>query len=277
MQRVLFTLVALIILAAPSAAENLLLPVFAHNVEGAKGTRWSSELYLTNPNNQPVQVTLLQLLPGRLSPQAPRRIFMPPTRVVPPRSAVVWTAAGLAVDLGGADEAVGGLLLNADGPVHISSRTVRHPFEDSVSASGFPVGQGQGRSAIPMDELPPAGVYLLPAMLWDHRSDGAAEFDTYVGFTNPGSNPVMVTLDIVGIEAILLDEQEVHLPYSFEIPAESWLQVGLEPLSQGAGSVPIGPESFDLEIATFAPLAFYASVVDRSSQDPRTVLPVALR
>jgi hypothetical protein len=271
MLRWLPKLTILVAAVSPAAADTLVLPVFAHNAAGSDGARWSSELYLTNPSSQAVQVSLLGLLPGRLSLDAPR-VFMAPTRVVPPRSAVVWSAAGLAVDLGGAREALGGLVLSADGPVRVSSRIVRHT-ERAVGGAGFLVGGGQELAAIPLQELPRAGSYLLPALLWDRQD--VPSYVTRVGFTNPGVESVPITLDVAGAHRLLIDGDEVSLPHTLEITGESWRQLEIAPAGEPTAAAQV--QSFDLEVTIFAPLAFYASVVDSASRDPRTVLPVELR
>jgi len=269
--------VALVLMAAfatPTAtADSLLLPVFAHNAVGADGARWSSELYLTNPGPAPVQVTLEQLLQGYVSAPAPCRSFLAATRVVPPRSAVVWTSASLSTDLGCADEALGGLVLSVDGPLEVSSRIVRHvePPTPGTHLSGV----GQEIAAIPLDRIPGAGAYLLPALVWQYERDRAAGFSVAVGFANPGPQPVSVILQLspdTNGHGLRVDETPVELPYLLEIPPGVWSQVRLAPPTDGQG----GMGGFSLLVTVDGPLAFYASVVDRSSDDPRTVMPVPL-
>ena len=64
-------LASLLLVAASVPAANLVLPAFAHNVDGADDVVWSSEIYLTNPSRQPVQVSLVKLLPGFVERPAP--------------------------------------------------------------------------------------------------------------------------------------------------------------------------------------------------------------
>jgi len=276
-KRISFLTVLIIILAVTSLhAENLVLPVFAHNVEGADGVRWSSEIYLTNPSHQPVQVALVRLLPGYVNRPAPCDLFMPPTRVVPPRSAVVWTSEGLAVDLGCAEEALGALILSADGPVDVSSRMVSHR-EGEPTPHGVLVGQGQEVPVLSFDEIPSPGDYMLPALSW--RSDGwtSGAFDTYAGFANPGAVPVIVTLEVPEGHAegeVVIDGVGHRMPASFEVPANAWIQVRLR-MRDSEEHPCTGPENFDLMVGTDGLIAMYASVVDRSSNDARTVAPVA--
>ena len=254
-----------------------MLPVFAHNLEGRSGSLWSSEIYLTNPGEQPVLVELARFLPGDISKPTPCDLFMPPTRVVPPQSAAVWTANGLATDLGCADSARGGLVFRADGPVHITSRLVNLGDTDDDGATAVLSGRGEAFEAIPIERLPAAGAHLLPALMWSRNPCGEPSFDTFVGFSNPSADPVEVVLDIPheGDRAVRINGREVFLPHSLLIPGNSWHQFRLTPAAD-EGS-PCGTvESFLLRVTINAPLAIYASVIDRRSGDPRTVAPVPL-
>jgi hypothetical protein len=59
------------------------------------------------------------------------------------------------------------------------------------------------------------------------------------------------------------------------IPENSWRQFRLTPATDEDS--PCGTvESFLVRITIDAPLAMYASVIDRASGDPRTVAPVPL-
>jgi hypothetical protein len=277
-RRCFCVLVLLVLGSSPLAAENLLLPAFAHNARGLDGTRWSSEIYLTNPGDQPVQVTIVELLPGMIDRPAPCDLFMPPTRVVPPHSAVVWNSAGLAVDLGCAQHAVGALVLNADARVSVTTRMVSYPADSEHAEGGILKGHGQEFDAIPISDLPPPGDYLLSALVWHPKPCGKASFDTFVGFANPGPEAVSVVIDIAHDQApagIIIDNKTVDLPAYLEVPPMSWRQVSLQPIAS-AGESCLCPESFDLRITTEGAIAFYASVIDRQFSDPRTVLPVPL-
>jgi hypothetical protein len=261
----------------PCMASELVLPAFAHNLEGRSGSLWSSEIYLTNPGEQPVLVELARFLPGNISKPTPCDLFMPPTRVVPPQSATVWTANGLATDLGCAESARGGLVLRADGPVHVTSRLVNLGGDEDQGAAAVLSGRGEAFEAIPIERLPAAGIHLLPALMWSRNPCGEPAFDTFVGFANPGADPVEVVLDIPheGDRAVKINGREVFLPHRVLIPANSWHQFRLSPVAD-EGS-PCGTvESFLVRVKIDAPLAMYASVIDRRSGDPRTVVPVPL-
>ena len=263
--------------ALPAAATELVLPVFALNLEGRSGEIWSSEVYLTNPGDQPVQVEIARFLPGNINKPAPCDFFMAPTRVVPAHSATVWTAAGLATDLGCAESARGGLVLRADGPVHVTSRLVNRAGMDDVEDSSILSGRGEAFEAIPRKRLPAPGSHLLPALMWHRNPCDGSDFDTFIGFANPGRDPVVVNLDIPheSGRAVRINGREVFLPHSVEIPGGKWRQFRLAPSDEeGApcGSV----ESFLVRLETDGPVAIYASVIDRKSGDPRTVSPVLL-
>jgi len=273
----LLTVAFALAVAAPCAAHELVLPVFALNLEGRSESLWSSEIYLTNPGDQPVLVELGRFLPGDISKPTPCDLFMPPTRVVPPQSATVWTASGLATDLGCAESARGGLVLRADGPVHITSRLVNLAGTDQKSPAAVLSGRGEAFEAIPIEDLPAAGAHLLPALMWHRKPCGDPAFDTFVGFANPGPDPVEVILDIPHERgrAVMVNGREIYLPHRLQIRPGSWRQIRLAPPTDEnatCGNI----ESFLVRVDVDGPLAIYGSVIDRSSGDPRTVSPVPL-
>jgi hypothetical protein len=272
-----FLWITLALAALPCAAGELVLPAFALNIEGRSGDLWSSEIYLTNPGDQPVQIELARFLAGNIDKPTPCDLFMPPTRVVPPQSAVVWTAAGLATDLGCAESARGGLVLRADGPVYVTSRLVNHSGEDQQQDSSVLSGRGEAFEAIPTDDLPTSGSQLLPALMWHRNPCDGSDFDTFIGFANPGVDPVELILDIpheIG-RNVRVNNHEAYLPHRMTIDGGSWQQIRLAPAKdEGAACGQV--ESFLVRIETDGPVAVYASVIDRKSGDPRTVSPVPL-
>jgi hypothetical protein len=280
MRSSLLLISAAILALAPATvgAESFLIPFVAHNARGQDHTLWSSEIYLTNLSVQPVQVSLIDFLPGVLERSRPCDRPTATTRVVPPLSSVVWTASGLATDLGCADRAIGSLLLSADGPIHVVSRTVNHLAETDHRRRGLLAGPGQEVEAVSIERLPGPGQYLLPSLVWHRNACGPREFDSYLGFANPGDLPVIALLDVPPSAAdggVLVDGLEVELPHAIRIPAKSWLQVHLEPKDDPTVRC-LGPASFVATVATDGPIAIYGSVVSRGSTDPRTVLPVPL-
>lgn len=265
------------IFALPAAAGELVLPLFALNLEGQNGELWSSEIYLTNPGNQPVQVEIARFLPGNINKPAPCDFFMAPTRVVPSHSATVWTAAGLATDLGCAESARGGLVLRADGPIHVTSRFVNLAGMEDQESSTVLSGRGEAFEAIPQESLPEAGSQLLPALMWHRNPCNGSEFDTYVGFANPGPDRVEVLLDVPHEESrtVRFNGLEVYLPHRIVVRGGTWRQFHLAPIDDEDASCG-GVESFLARLEADGPVAVYASVIDRKSGDPRTVSPVPL-
>jgi hypothetical protein len=86
-----------------------------------------------------------------------------------------------------------------------------------------------------------------------------------------------VTIDVPHEEgrAVRLNSHEVYLPHRITIGGKSWRQFRLSPVAEEGA--PCGDvESFLVRVETDAPIAVYASVIDRRSGDPRTVSPVSL-
>ena len=225
-------------------------------------------------------MTLDGFLGDTIDRPAPCNLFMTPTRVVPPRSSVVWTASGLATDLGCAETALGALELRADGPVQITSRLVRSDEADEGYGDGLLLsGRGQEFEAVSVRDLPRRGdVLVLPALLWHRNACGPPAFDTTVGFANPTGNEIAVLLTLerdLAAAGVRVDGQRVDIPHRIIVPARGWLQVRLEPEDvPGVSCLP--PEGFAARLRVGGPVAVYASVVDRRSHDPRTVTPVAM-
>jgi len=111
--------------------------------------------------------------------------------------------------------------------------------------------------------------------MWHRNPCEGTAFDTFVGFANPGPNVVEIVLDVPHETAreVRINGRRVSLPYRLRVAGESWEQFRLAPNFERAA--PCGNiESFLVSVETDAPLAIYASVIDRQSGDPRTVAPV---
>jgi hypothetical protein len=277
MKRILVASIVLIpMLGFPS--EPRVLPVVAHEAPGSADNRWSSELYLSNSGSEEITVTMGGLLPGRRRPSEPCQTFAPVKRTVPAHSTVMWSAAELGPDIGCATFVLGGLTLDADGPVHIGSRLVNHRGHEPVPHQPLH-GSGQVVDALALEDLPRAGSYQLPGLLWHRNACGPQAFVSYVGFANPGEDSVMVTLDLPPDSrepGLRIDGKPVVLPHSIEVPAQSWRQIRLVP-EPSPLTVCMDPEIVDLWLDINGSLAFYGSVVDRPAQDPRTVTPIPHR
>lgn len=272
-------LATLLLTPAVALAEELVLPIFALNAPGRDGSRWSTEIYLVNAESQPVQVAVTNVLPGQVHRSTPcGSPFNAQARVVPARSAVLWTASGLASDLGCADWVLGALELHADGPVRVTGHLVRNPEFDDATPSGVLSGSGQQVAARPVADLPGPATLLVPALLWHRNPCGPAAFTSEVAFANPGQDAVTAILDIPGEtgRAVRIDGREVSLPHRIIVEAGQWTRISLSPIDRSE-EICLDPESFDLEVVIDGPLAVAGSVVDGWSLDGRMVDAVELR
>ncbi len=283
MRRVVLSLAVLLVVGTATGApiydsEQLLVPVLAFNIGGEGDNLWSSELYLTNTGEEAVKVEIGALLRGHTVPEEVQCYpFVIPFKMIPPRSTVVWTAPELGGDLGCLDAALGALLMSAYGPVHLESRMVNHIQLEGLDLDERLVGLGQEVSGVAVADLA-AGDFLLPGLMWHRNACYGVAFDSYVGFANPGQEAISVVLDLApemdGI-GLFVDGRPVERPYVIEIKPLSWSQIHLEP-ADAEIQVCMSPEHFDLFVSLSGPLAIYGSVVDRQSQDPRTVKPVII-
>jgi hypothetical protein len=267
--------VATMLAAAGVAAGQIVLPVFAYDLPGVGTNRWTSELYLVNRGATDATVRLAAFLPGALTISTP---CLPPIAEVSvaPYSTVLWTAAAVSRDLGCPQQAIGALVLEAYGDVVVDSRMVNGSVAGAVD-QGPLSGLGQEIPGVRVEDLVPAGtVSMLPGLLWHPNACGPPRFETYLYFANPGDKPATLTLmqDHDGAPGtLLLDGGAVATPVDLGVPAHGWRRVAVAPTpSTIAGCLP--PQLFDLFFSADAPLAGLASVVDRSSQDARTVLPL---
>jgi hypothetical protein len=171
---------------------------------------------------------------------------------------------------------LGGLAFDADGPVLISSRVVN---DQGIGGAGAPLsGLGQDVPAFSAADLAtPGGVYQLPALLWDpFRCARAPLFEVYIYLANPGSEAVEVSLQQSRSGQpgdLIINGVPVPTPHEFELQPREWRQLKVE-LGGALPAVCLGPQVVDLFLTATGGVAVVGSVVDRSSQDPRTVLPV---
>ena len=275
-----------VILAGSAAAGEIVVPVFAYNLPGHSKNLWTTELYLSNPTDTEILVVPPVVLEGSLEIPEP---CYPPVRpkVVPPYSSVLWTADEIAFDLGCATRVIGALLLEADGPLVVDSRVVNVSGEYVVeegSEEELPevilTGFSQQMPGVPVAELPETGTrVMLPSLVWHPNACGAVAFDSYVGLVNPTDAPMEVIFDLpaeLREGGMRIGGSLVELPHAMTLAPRSWQQLHVAPPPTEA-AVCLEPRRFDLYLEADGPLATYGSVVDRSTQDPRTVFPVPLQ
>ncbi len=281
--KILLAVVFVVVSAGSASAAEYIVPAFAYNLPGHAKNVWTTELYISNPGNETILVDSPRVLEGRLVVPRPCLPLVRPLEV-PAHSSVVWTSEEIALQLGCAVEIVGALLLHSDGEMVVDSRMVNVSGEFGGEGTGeipeiILAGFSQQMPGVPLASLPTEGrQYMLPSLIWHRSYCDSKAFDTYVGLANPSETPVHVTLDLVSALrelGMLVDGKTVDLPHAMELPARSWQQIHVTPQ---ASMLPVcmEPERFDLYVRTDGPVVMYGSVVDRSSQDPRTVFPVAL-
>lgn len=261
--------------AGVAAAGELVLPVFALRWPGKDGNRWSSEVYLTNPGGKAVRVGTGRFLPGIVQVVYACLPPVPAWREVPPHTTVVWSLEQFSLDLGCPEFALGGLAFEADGEVRIIARVVN---ERGAEGSG-PILAGYGQE-VPApgyaERAGPGAVWQLPGLVWHPNACGPPRFESYLYLANPGDVAAEVTLMQFpdGREGTLVvSGQTVQTPFTFTVPAQGWRQLRVE-LGGILPAVCMQPQVVDLFFTTSAGVAACAAVVDRSSQDPWTVLPV---
>jgi hypothetical protein len=272
--------VALSLLAASTAAAGeIVLPAFAYQSGGKGGNRWTTEIYVTNTGPTTGHVRLDAAIVSYSEVVHP---CMPPVvleREVPPYSTVAWPASDVVVGLGCPDRVLGALVFGADVDLVINSHMVNDRGVTDVTGGSLLRGFGQDIPGIAMEDLPSAkGTYIVPGLIWHPNPCGPPRFEVYVQFVNPGEDPVTVTLNLhrdATPDRMMVAGRDVQTPVAVTVDAKSWKQLLIAPSPLVAPSTDcMEPQLFDLFFQTDAPVAMYASVVDRLFQDPRTVLPV---
>jgi hypothetical protein len=278
---VVFTIAVLLPLATATAQENFeyVLPAFAYHLPGVGDNFWSSETYISNPSSVPAMVRLVEFLPGKILP--PERCLPPQgiPREVPPFTTILWPARDVAFEMGCATEMVGGLVFSSDRTVSIVSRMVNEKVQDSPASVGFIPGFGVEVPAVAVEDATGAGERLmLPALVWHPEKCANPTFETSIGFVNLENRRVTVTLSFPGDsrpEYVIINHRPVSDLMQVSVPARGWRQVTFKP-PVGEGDKCVPAEVFDLVAEPDGAVFGYATVVDRSTQDGRYVIPVPI-
>lgn len=272
----------LAVMAALAAAQTgeVVIPVVAWDAHGVGSNRWSTEVYLSNTGPQSAQVTVAAALPLRVVQQTP---CLPPVAPfqVPAYTTRVVTAAELNRYLGCPGQFVGGLVLEARAGIVVSTRMTNHKALGQAPEEELLQGLSQEIPGLPAASLPrPGEDYMLPALGW-HPSPctATAQLDSYLYMANPNSTSATVTLfDPSGqMGRLTLNRQVVTLPHTFTVPAGRLSQYLVAPAPEAMPAACGKPAIFDVFFSTNEPLAVLGSVVDRTTQDARTVLPAQLQ
>jgi hypothetical protein len=269
------------VLAVPTvaAAGDIILPTFAVNFPGQGRNRWSTEIYFSNPTGRTLQASVGAVYLGKRLGDHMCYPPQPNPLEIPAYSSTFVPAREMWRELGCPDAILGGLLLNSDGPLVVSSRMVNAPVLSLQAV--LLAGVSQEIPGIPREQLPTSGAtYMLPTIGWPSVACGSPAFENYLRAVNPGTEPVTLTiqLDAAGSAATInVGGHNVPVPYSVTVAPESWQQLRIGPPSPPPAGAPCLPDGLrDLFFTVSAPTAVLLSVVDRSTQDPRTVLPIKL-
>jgi hypothetical protein len=273
---------AMVLITGAVLAEELVLPVVTVGWPGKAGNLWRSEVFATNPGPQPVELTIGPFLPGKITASHPCVPPSPYRRELPAYGTLRLTPEDLSIALGCPDWGIGGLTFSADTPVSLVARVANvtgFPNEPSSIASRLLSGYGQQIPAIPASQLAVYGtVYQIPGLILDPNPCAPPRFETYLYVANPDSESADVTLqqDEQGLTSgeLVLAGRPVATPYTFKVPAQGWVQLLVQPGGNPPESC-TDPQVVDLFFTTTGPIALVGAVVDRGSQEPRTVLPLA--
>ncbi len=273
--RVVLSLLLLAVGGA-AAADQYVVPDFALEWPGQDGNVWNSEVFLINPGPVAARVSIPTFLAGVFRAGVPCYPPIPAFHEVPPYSTVMLSSFEISQELECPAAALGALAFDADLPVQITTRVVN--LRAGTPATQVLSGLGQVVPGFATDDLAVAGaVYQLPALLWDpFRCARASLFDLYLYLANPGSVPVDVTLQQSRDGApgeLVINGTSVPTPYTFTVEGPGWRQFKVEL----GGTLPaqcLPPQVVDLFFTATGGVAVLAGVMDRASQDPRTVLPV---
>lgn len=271
MTRQLAVALLLAVSASPVFGDEILLPVFAHNMADGKEAAWSSEVYVTNRGPEEARVTLGSFLPGRIDDKPPCQTLLQPFIVVPPESTVLWRTGEINIGIGCHEFAAGGLLFHSDRPVSITSRMVKHARVDGAVSHPLS-GIGQEIDAIDLRERPRGSSRLiLPAVGWHPNACEPSLLDTNVFLTNPEPTPVSIEIDAPpGSEQLIVDGQLVEAPYRVEL--DPWSQRVIRLAGPGSPMLPVclEPVIGSFSLSADGPVSVVASILDRRSGDART-------
>lgn len=276
--KIINLLCVLLVGVVAAQAGEVIVPVIAWDAHGVGTNRWSTEVYLSNTAPGEALVTVVEALPLRLVSSVP---CLPPVAplVVPGYATRTVSAAELNRYLGCPGQFVGALVLEGPAGLVVSSRMTNHKGSSSSPEMALLQGLSQEIPGLPEEALPRPGVeYMLPALGWHPTPCGSTLLDTYLYLANPGKTPATVTLfDPLGrLERVSLNRQTVALPYQLTLPPQRLSQFLVAPAPEVLPTVCGSPALFDLFFRSDQRVAVMASVVDRTTQDPRTVLPSPL-
>ena len=232
----------------PEPSRTWIVPSSAH-APGARGAFYTTDLTLANSGEAEAFVTIRFLGHDADGTNGPVRDVAVAAGATLPLRDVLGSLFGLT-------EGYGALLVTATTPDLVVVAETSTP-----SAGGGVFGQG-------VPAVPAASFTSPGSTLWIGGIREDASFRTNLVLANPASGPVTV-------RAELRDEDGTSLASgSWDLPPLGMTQVGrvVETLL-GAGETILGGQLFLSTQTPGGAFATYASVIDNSTNDPRTILP----
>ena len=223
------------------------VPASAH-AAGAAGTNWVSDLVLHNPGAAPAEALLY------FAKRAATALLAPPETVAVPAGASL-RLADVVEDTFAQSAASGAILIGADAPLVLSSRT----YNDSASGTFGQYIPGDPSSAAVAD-----GERALLLQLT--RNTG---YRTNIGVTNVTQHQIGVTVDLFAADGATLGQRTATVPALGHVQLDDVLAGLIFGDIADAYAVVRGS---DAAAAFFA----YASVIDNVSGDPIYSAPATL-
>jgi hypothetical protein len=237
-------LAVLVLAAATAAAKNLYIPA-AGSAPGANGTRFRTDVRIFNPSSTvPIHVTLHFLPQGMDGSNISGRLV-----TVPPRQMAVLNDV-VANFLQWPVPAVGAIRLDSDTDQSYEFSAESRTYTDSPK----PEAPGTFGQFIPA--LDPA-VHATKTGVVLHVSNNDA-FRTNAGIMNPNREPITARATLVRADGTLVAETEL-----FQVPPFS---MTLQPLTQLFGATAVLDDGY-IVINTSLHAFPFASVVDNQSGD----------
>ena len=241
-------------LAAPTGqtavrAETLYLVPAVARVPGEEGSLWRSDLVLHNRGDAPVAVLIQYLVRDQANPSPDESSL-----IVGP--GVSLLSEDLLATLFGVEQGAGALLIVADSPLALSSRT----FNLTTQCCGFEQTWGQFVPGIAVDSFAAASLHLLPQLTDD------AEFRTNLGIVNLGYDELLAWVDPTVFDG---EDPKARI---YRVPEYGMRQIN-SPLAETGAPVEDAMISVDTDFLS-GPFLAWASVVDNLSGDAVFVPPI---
>jgi len=232
-------------LAATSVPRvTYLVPSVAHS-PGAAGTQWRTDVSLLGSPKWAANVEAT-FIDSNGTRTGPVRLNMPS------RSSASWPDVLVSqFGIGSGASSKGSLLFTSDAPLPIVSRTYNRKSATETFGQSYPALR-------PGDRVRFGQIAILPQIKKTQR------FRTNIGFANPSSNPVEVTLSLHGP-----DGQQLGSTWSAVVAPLQWTQIDDAFVKLGAGARSLAYAKVRI-LTEDGGVWAYASVVDAVTGDPTT-------